>query len=148
MDELFSYIFHLDMMTSSNGNLFRVTGHLCGEFTGPRWIPRTKTTDAELWCFLWSASELKFEVNNREAGDLRRYSAHHDVIVMKQHFKKNLNHRNHTVYVDIRLVYSWEYFNLIFKFSKVNICLFKSSQKKATFWKRNLNSLKNIRTSL
>ena len=30
------------MMTSSNGNIFRVTGHLCGEFTGPRWIPRTK----------------------------------------------------------------------------------------------------------
>ena len=28
-----------DMMTSSNGNIFRVTGHLCGEFTGPRWIP-------------------------------------------------------------------------------------------------------------
>ena len=22
------------MMTSSNGNIFRVTGHLCGEFTG------------------------------------------------------------------------------------------------------------------
>ena len=29
----------LHMMTSSNGNIFRVTGHLCGEFTGPRWIP-------------------------------------------------------------------------------------------------------------
>ena len=28
---------------------FRVTGHLCGEFTGPRWIPRTKASDAELW---------------------------------------------------------------------------------------------------
>ena len=27
------------MMTSSNGNIFRVTDHLCGEFTGPRWIP-------------------------------------------------------------------------------------------------------------
>ena len=45
------------MMTSSNGNVFRVTGHLCGEFTGPRWIPRTKASDVELWCFLWSASE-------------------------------------------------------------------------------------------
>ena len=22
-------------MTSTNGNIFRVTGHLCGEFTGP-----------------------------------------------------------------------------------------------------------------
>ena len=41
------------MMTSSNGNIFRVTGHLCGEFTGPRWIPRTKASDAELWCIIW-----------------------------------------------------------------------------------------------
>ena len=41
-----------NMMTSSNGNIFRVTGHLCGEFTGPRRIPSTKATDAELWCFL------------------------------------------------------------------------------------------------
>ena len=46
------------IMTSSNGNIFRVTGYLCGEFTGHRWIPRTKASDAELWCFLWYAPEL------------------------------------------------------------------------------------------
>ena len=45
------------MMTSSNGSIFCVTGHLCGEFTSPRWIPHTKASDVELWCFLWSASE-------------------------------------------------------------------------------------------
>ena len=45
------------MMTSSNGSISRVTGHLCGEFTGPRWIPHTKASDAELWCLLWSALE-------------------------------------------------------------------------------------------
>ena len=33
------------MMTSSNGNIFRATGHLSGEFTGHRWIPRTKAGD-------------------------------------------------------------------------------------------------------
>ena len=43
----------LHMMTSSNGNIFRVTGHLCGEFTGHRWILRTKASDAELWCFFY-----------------------------------------------------------------------------------------------
>ena len=48
---------------------------LCGEFTGHRWIPHTKASDAELWCFLWSA-------NNGDAGDLRRKHAHYDVIVM------------------------------------------------------------------
>ena len=45
------------MMTSSNGNIFRVTGHLCGAFTGPRWMPHTKASDAELWCLLWSTPE-------------------------------------------------------------------------------------------
>ena len=30
------------MMTSSKGIIFRVTGHLCGEFTGSRWIPRKR----------------------------------------------------------------------------------------------------------
>ena len=40
-----------------NGNNFRVTGPLCGEFTGHRGIPRTKASDARLWYFLWSALE-------------------------------------------------------------------------------------------
>ena len=39
----------LPKMTSSNGNIFRVTDHFWGEFTGPRWIPRSKASDAELW---------------------------------------------------------------------------------------------------
>ena len=42
-------------MTSSNGHIFRVTGPLCGGFT---------------------------EMNNRDAGDLRRHWAHYDVTVM------------------------------------------------------------------
>ena len=46
-----------DMKTSSNGNIFRVTGHFCGGFTGHRRIPRTKARDAEPWCFLWYAPE-------------------------------------------------------------------------------------------
>ena len=70
------------MMTSSNGNIFRVTGHFCEELIGPRWIPRTKASDAELWCFLWSALWINGWGNNREAGDLRRHRAHCDVIGM------------------------------------------------------------------
>ena len=62
-------------MTSSNGNIFRVMA-ICA-WNSP--VPG----DAELfWCFLWSASEYRYWVNNREAGDLRRYAAHYDVIVM------------------------------------------------------------------
>ena len=41
----------------------------------------TKASDAEFWCFLWSASWLN-GANNREAGDLRRHRAHYDVIVV------------------------------------------------------------------
>ena len=43
------------MMTSSNANAFRVTGALCVDFTGHRWIPDTKVSDEELWCFRWFA---------------------------------------------------------------------------------------------
>ena len=70
------------MMTSSNGNIFHVTGPLCREFTGHRWIPLTKANDAELWCFLWSVPWINSWVNNREAGDLRRHRANYEVIVM------------------------------------------------------------------
>ena len=49
------------MMTSSNGGIFRVTGSLCGEFTGDRRIPLTKASDAELWCFILSAPEYTLE---------------------------------------------------------------------------------------
>ena len=79
----------LRMMTSSNGNIFRVTGHLCGEFTGPRWIPHTKASDAELWCFLWSA--INGWVNNREAGDLRRHRGHYDVMVIGHLFQEPIS---------------------------------------------------------
>ena len=52
---------HSDMMTSLNRNIFSVTGPLCGEITGCRWIPLTKASDAQLWCFLWSAPEQTVE---------------------------------------------------------------------------------------
>ena len=67
------------MMMSSNGYLFRVTGHLCGEFTGefPAQRPVTRSFDvffdlrlnkrlSKQWC----------------AFVLRRHRPHYDVIVM------------------------------------------------------------------
>ena len=61
------------MMTSSNRNIFRVTGHLCGEFTDP-WRGPMMFSLICVWINGW--------VNNREAGDLRRHRGHYDVIVM------------------------------------------------------------------
>ena len=46
-----SMAFRNFMMTSSNADIFRVTGHLCEEFTGLQWIPRTKASDAEFDVF-------------------------------------------------------------------------------------------------
>ena len=37
------------MMTSSNGNIFRVTGHLCGEFTGSRGTQRPVTRSFDVF---------------------------------------------------------------------------------------------------
>ena len=94
------------MMTSSNENICRVTGHLCGEFTGHRWIPRTKASDGELWCFLWSASEDW--VNSGEAGELRRYRAHYAIIVMiSTKFKSKSNDLILILAHDICIFY-WE----------------------------------------
>ena len=53
------------MMTSSKENIFHVTGPLSGEFTSQRWIPLTKSSDAELWCFLWSAPEQRMSNQSR-----------------------------------------------------------------------------------
>ena len=49
------------MMTSSNGNIFRVNGPLSGESTSHEWFPLTRASDAELWCFLWSAPKQEAE---------------------------------------------------------------------------------------
>ena len=54
---IFIDLIFLNMMTSSNGNIFRVAGHLYGKFIGQRRIPLTTASDAELWCFLWSAPQ-------------------------------------------------------------------------------------------
>ena len=49
------------MVTILSGNIFRVTGSLCGEFTCRRWIPLTEASDAKLWYFPWSAPEQTVE---------------------------------------------------------------------------------------
>ena len=70
------------MMTSSNGNIFRVTGHfLRGIHRSPvnsphkgQWRGALMFSLICVWINCW--------VNNREAGVLRRYRVHYDVIVM------------------------------------------------------------------
>ena len=49
------------MMTSSNGNIFSVTGPLWGEPPVTGGFPSHRPATLELWCFLWSAPEQTVE---------------------------------------------------------------------------------------
>ena len=42
---------------------------------GHRWIPLTKASEAELWCFVWSTPQQTFE----QTSDLRHHRPHYDV---------------------------------------------------------------------
>ena len=70
------------MIKSSNGNMFHVTGPLCGEFTGHQWIPLTKASGVELWFFF-----------DLDAGDLRHHRAHYGITVMQKCCEKILKVR-------------------------------------------------------
>ena len=63
------------MMTSSNGYIFRTTGHLCGN------SPHKGQWRGALM-FSLICAQINHWVNNDEAGDLRCYNAHYDVTVM------------------------------------------------------------------
>ena len=67
------------MMPSSNVNIFRIAGHLCGEFPGEFPAQRPTTRRFDVFFDLRLLNGCK---NNQGAGDLRRYRAHYDVIVM------------------------------------------------------------------
>ena len=90
---------NINIMTPSNGNIYRITGPLRGEFTGDRWIPLSKVSDAELWCFSLICVWTNGWVNNRNAGDLRRHRVHYDVTLMKPYcseigiFQENSQYR-------------------------------------------------------
>ena len=78
------------MMTSSNGNTFRVTGPLCvcvgGGGGGEIHQSPVNSPHTDQWCralmFSLICDWIKGWVSNREAGDLKRHRAHYGVVVM------------------------------------------------------------------
>ena len=88
--QLWNYIYYIVMqlpfilqfmMTSSNGNIFRVTVTFCAgnspvtdEFPAQRPVTALMFSLICAWTNDWA--------NNREAGDLRRYRDYYDIIVM------------------------------------------------------------------
>ena len=69
------------MMTSSNRNIFRVTGHLCGEFTGPGEIPAQRPVTRSFDVFFDLHLNKRFSKQS-SAWWFETHRAHYDVIVM------------------------------------------------------------------
>ena len=69
-------------MTSSNGNIFRVTGFCAGNSPVTGEFPSQRPVTRSFEVFFDLRLEQNGWVNNRGAGDLRRHGAHYDVIVM------------------------------------------------------------------
>ena len=94
---------HFLMMTSSNGNIFCVTGHLCGEFTGLRWIPRTKASEADLSSGVFFDMCLNTRLRKQSWGWwfetlLHPLWRHCNVLpgLLRKHMWDQLNHSTHT----------------------------------------------------
>ena len=68
------------MMTSSDGNIFRVTDPMCRDFTGE--VPSQKSVTRSFHIFSLICAWTRGWVNNRDAGDLRRLHAHYDATLM------------------------------------------------------------------
>ena len=57
-----------DIMASANGKFFRLTGPLCGEFNGHRWIHLPTASDAALWCSLDLRLNKRLRKQSRDWG--------------------------------------------------------------------------------
>ena len=68
-------------MTLRNLNIFRVTGLLCGEFTGHRWTPPHKGQWRGAIMFSLICAWTSVWLNNRDAGDFGRHHGQYDVTV-------------------------------------------------------------------
>ena len=64
------------IITSSSGNIFRVTGPVWGEVTG--WFPSQRPVTRSFDVF-FDLHLNHIWANHRDAGDLRRHCAHYDV---------------------------------------------------------------------
>ena len=120
----------LHMMTSSNGNIFRVTVN--SPHKG-QWRGAFMFSLICAWISRW--------VNNREAGDLRRYRAHYDFIVMTR------SGRNLTVWLlnreklrpSISLSAQWHDSDNNLNWN-VQIWHIEAETKRATFCRRNFQT--------
>ena len=127
------------MMTSSNGNIFRVTGPLCGKFTGHWWIPPPPPppppppthTHTHTHKSQWRRA-LMFILNCAWINGLsKRHRAHYDVTVM--HCRNNTHLRpwqNGRHFRDIfQCIFVWKLF--YFDSNFIEICFQWSNEQYA-----------------
>ena len=76
------FIRRYSMTASSNGIIFRITGPLCGEFTGHPVNSPHKGQWRGAWMFSFICGWTIGWTNNRDAGYLGRHRAHYDVTLM------------------------------------------------------------------
>ena len=72
---------HYNMMTSSNGYIFRVTGRLCGEFTGHRWSPPQRPVKRSFDIFFDLRLNGRLNKESWAWWFETPYSAHYDVTI-------------------------------------------------------------------
>ena len=70
-------------MTSSNGNIFRVTGPCAGNSPVTGEFPAERLVTRSFEVFSLICAWINAGVNNGEAGDLRPDRTHYDVTVME-----------------------------------------------------------------
>ena len=72
------------MLTSSNGNIFRVAGHLCGAFIGYQWIPaqRPVTRNFDVFFHLCLNKQLSKQWWGWWFEKLRCHCTQYDITVM------------------------------------------------------------------
>ena len=58
----------LHMMTSSNGNIFRVTGHLCGKFTIPGELPAQRPVMRSFHVYIYIYMRLNKRLSKQSWG--------------------------------------------------------------------------------
>ena len=117
-------------MMSSNENISRVTGPLCGEFTRHRWIPHTQRPVTRSFGVF-----LDLRLNKREAGDLGCHCAHYDFTVMEwyNNFDMKILLHNWKIWMP-----SEEYFIGYIRPHRVRmtyICVNKLSHRWVTQWR-------------
>ena len=122
------------MMTSSNRNIFRVTGHLCGEFTGPTQRPvtwifnvffdlRVNKRLSKQWWGWW------FETLSRPLWRHRNVNIHdhgHTQTLQLQPFKNmspNTYKKSLTciIYVKLRMIIWWGYASILYVICAISI---------------------------